>query len=122
MALMEKAAGKGHAYAMHALGYIHSTRKEHARAAEWFTKAAAAGLPKAMFSLGCDLDEGVGVAAPDYPKAADWYRRAAEAGHGGAAINLSSMYCVGRGRAWQIMPASHFTHFRTSFLALDGIP
>ena len=32
-----------------------------------------AGLPKAMFSLACHLDKGLGVAAPDYPAAAGWY-------------------------------------------------
>ena len=58
------------------------------------------------FNLGCCLDEGLGLAAPDYPTVADWYRRAAVAGHGDAALNLSGMYLVGRGWAWQIMPAT----------------
>ena len=31
-------------------------------------------MPRAMFCLGCHLDEGKGVAAADYPAAADWYR------------------------------------------------
>ena len=52
------------------------------------------------------LDKGDGVAAPDYPAAAGWYTRAADAGIGSAAVNLTSMYSVGRGWAWQIMPAS----------------
>jgi len=51
-------------------------------------------------------NKGEGVAAPDYPAAADWYRRAADAGIGQAAANLSNMYRLGRGRAWQIMPAT----------------
>ena len=99
MALLEKAAGQGHAYAMVVLGSVHRARKEHEQAVEWFTKGAEAGLPGAMYDLGCRLDTGEGVAAPDYPAAAGWYRRAADAGHGGAAFNLSSMYQVGRGRA-----------------------
>ena len=99
MALLEKAAGQGHAYAMHALGSIHSARQEYEHAVEWSTKGAEAGLPKAMFDLGWLLDSGKGMAAPDYPAAVDWYRRAADAGHGVAARNLSSMYQLGRGRA-----------------------
>jgi TPR repeat protein len=80
MALMEKAAGQGHAYAMLALGRIHRVRKEPQQAVGWYTKGAEAGLPNAMFALGTMLDMGEGVAAPDYPAAADWYRRAASAG------------------------------------------
>jgi TPR repeat protein len=74
VALLEKAAGQGHAYAAHTLGGIHRVREEHEQAAEWYTKAAVAGLPSAMFNLGVMLDKGQGVAAPDYPAAADWYR------------------------------------------------
>ena len=106
MALLEKAAGQGHAYAMYELGSIHDVRKEHEQAVAWFTKSAEAGLPKAMFNLGTCLDKGVGVAAPDYPAAVSWYRRAADAGNGDAAANLSRMYTVGRGWAWPIMPAT----------------
>jgi len=40
----------------------------------WFTKAAEAGLAKAMFNVGRCLDTGDGLAAPNYPAAADWYR------------------------------------------------
>ena len=35
MVLLERAAGQGHAYAMSALGQIHSERKLHAQAVEW---------------------------------------------------------------------------------------
>jgi len=65
MALLEKAAGQGHAYAMHTLAGIHDARKEQEREVEWNTKGAEAGLPKAMFNLGLCLDEGQGMAAPD---------------------------------------------------------
>jgi hypothetical protein len=106
VALLEKAAGQGHAYAMDTLGSVHRVRKEYEQALAWFTKGAETGLPKAMFILGLCLDEGEGVAAPDYLAAAHWYRRAADAGHGGAAANLCAMYADGRGWAWQISPAS----------------
>ena len=109
MALLEKAAGHGHVYAMDTLAFIHDERKEHERATEWYTKGAEAGVPKAMFILGCRLDDREGVAAPDYPAAAGWYRRAADAGVREAANNLATMYAVGRGRAWQIVPTSSST-------------
>ena len=82
MALLEKAAGQGHAHAMFLLGLLHRERKEHERAAEWYTKGAEAGLPQAMFQLGFHLDNSEGVSQPDHPAAAGWYRRAADAGHG----------------------------------------
>jgi hypothetical protein len=84
---------------MDTLGSIHCARNEHEQGVEWFTKGAEAGLPGAMSRLGCCLDWGKGVAAPDYPAAVDWYRRAASAGDPSAAVNLSHMYAVGRGRA-----------------------
>jgi TPR repeat protein len=105
MALLEKAAGQGHAYAMNKLGSILDKWKEHEQAVEWYTKGSEAGLPKSMFNVAVCLDAGEGVAAPDYPAAADWYRRAADAGHGEAAFNLAEMYTVGRGRVRQ-MPAT----------------
>jgi TPR repeat protein len=104
MALMEKAAGQGHAYAMLGLGQTHSKRNEHEHAVAWFTKGAVAGLPIAMFYLACRLDKGEGVAAADYPAAADWYRRAADAGNADAAFNLSNMYQIGRGPGSRCLP------------------
>ena len=92
---------------MCAMGDIHYSRNEHEQAVKWYIKGAEAGLPRAMFHLGCCLDTGEGVAAPDYPAAADWYRRAADAGFEQAATNLCEMYTVGRGRARQIIPATN---------------
>jgi len=74
MALLEQAAGQGHAYAMNALGSIHRQRNQYAQALEWFTKGAEAGLPKAMFNLGPRLDQGEGMTAPDCPATAGWYK------------------------------------------------
>ena len=90
------------------LGKIHDARKEPEQAVEWYTKGAEAGLPGAMYNLGCALDAGSGAAVPDYPAAAEWYRRAAEAGDDEAANSLCTMYHVGRGRAWQIPLATFF--------------
>jgi TPR repeat protein len=55
LALLEKAAGQGHAYAMHALGCIYHETQEYVLTVEWFTKGAEAGLPKAKFNLGRGL-------------------------------------------------------------------
>jgi len=104
---LEKAAGQGHAYAMLLLGEMYHARKEFIPALEWTTKAAEAGLPKAMYNLGTILEQGgEGMVAQDLPAAADWYRRAADAGREDAAMNLCIMYTLGRGWAGQIMPAS----------------
>jgi len=102
---------------MNTLGAIYDRWKDHEQAVEWFTKAAEAGLPTAMFRLGCCLDQGEGVAAPDYPAAVDWYRRSADLGHALAAANLDSMYTLGTGRAraWQIIP-----HYSPSLLESSG--
>jgi len=45
VALLEEAAGQGHAYAMNTLGSIHRLREEHERAVEWYTKAGAYTRP-----------------------------------------------------------------------------
>jgi len=120
LAFLENAAGQGHAYAMNALGNIYHARKDLERKVQWFTKGAEAGLPAAMFHLGNLLDEGQGVVL-DHPAAVEWYRRAAEAGHGLAAVNLCSMYIVGRGRAWWIVPAMQSPHCSSLFLDLSGV-
>jgi len=82
---------------MNTLGDIYYRWKDYEQAVEWFTKAAVAGLPGAMYNLGTLLNQGLGMAAPDSLAAAGWHRRAADAGHGPAAINLSRMYTLGRG-------------------------
>ena len=92
-----KPLAQGHAHAMYMLGGVVSQTDRELGVA-WFEKGAKAGLPDAMFALGCSLDTGDGVAAPDYPAAAGWYTRAAVAGHPAAASNLHTMSAVGRGR------------------------
>ena len=100
MALLVKAAEQGHAYAMEGLARIHDVRMEPERAVEWYTKAAEAGLPDAMFALASFLENGHGMAAPNYPAAVHWYTLAADAGDGHAANNLANMYDLGCGRDW----------------------
>ena len=45
VALLEKAAGQGHVYAMNNLGMLDEARKEYTRAAEWCTQAGAYTRP-----------------------------------------------------------------------------
>jgi TPR repeat protein len=52
MALIEQAAGQGHAYAMCDVGGVHHVREEYEQAAKWFTKVAEARLPKASIMSG----------------------------------------------------------------------
>jgi TPR repeat protein len=121
MALLEKAAGQGHAYAMVKLRSIHEVRKEYDRAFKWATKGAEAGMPEAMFDLGVMLHQGRAEVAPDHPAAADWYRRAADAGHRDAANNLSQMYSVGCGGPdRQCLPRHHSTSCTLVFLLNGG--
>jgi hypothetical protein len=44
MAFLEASAGQGHAYAMDALGRLHSHRKEFAQALRWATKVGRCRL------------------------------------------------------------------------------
>ena len=118
IALLEQAAGQGHAYAMHALGWLHLKRKDFILTVEWFTKGAEARLPQAMHMLGHCLDV---QSVADYPAAAGWYRRAADAGDADSANNLSAMYSVGRGRGLgkQSLPRRP-PHLSPSFLEISG--
>jgi TPR repeat protein len=105
---------------MFALGCIYRVRKEYEQVVAWFTKAAEKGPPEAKYNLACCLDQGKGVAAPDYPAAADWYRRAADAGSGEAANNLSNMYAVGRGRARKVVSATFVPRFLSWMATRDA--
>jgi TPR repeat protein len=98
-AYLAKAAEQGHAHAIGALGAFHKEHGERELAVSWFTKAAEAGVPQIMYTLGNYLEKVEGVRTPDYPAAAHWYRRAADADYAGAAMALSNMYTLGRGRA-----------------------
>jgi TPR repeat protein len=62
MALLEKAAGQGHACAMDVLGSIHRVRQEHEQAVQWYTKAAEAGADtRPLFGSTQALSLGQGV-------------------------------------------------------------
>lgn len=62
----------------------------------WYLKAAAAGSPEAMTSLGvlCQLGRGV---TRDYRRARFWYQKAADAGDTDAMYYLGALYNFGLG-------------------------
>ena len=60
-------------------------------AAEWFERAASAGLGPAQFRIGMLYEKGIGVAR-DRAAAMRWYLKAAESGNARAAHNLAVMY------------------------------
>jgi TPR repeat protein len=71
-------------------------RREYARAAALFRKAAAQGMPKAQLALAVMYDAGQGV-EKDHNVAMFWYQRAADHGHAPAQYNLALIYDAGKG-------------------------
>jgi membrane associated rhomboid family serine protease len=72
--------------------------KDPVKAAEYYTRAAAAGSPEAMNNLGIHYEDGAGVQR-DYGKAMQLFRRAADRGLPSAMENISGMYADGLGVA-----------------------
>jgi hypothetical protein len=77
----KKAADAGHADALVMVGrhYLSAEEKDEEKAIECFLQAEEKGSPKAMFSLGCCYELGLGV-EEDSEIALEWYRKAAELG------------------------------------------
>ncbi len=68
----------------------------HARAAEWYGKAAMNGDARAQFDLGLMFYNGQGV-EQDYAAARSLWEKAAEQGHSLAQYDLGVMYNNGEG-------------------------
>lgn len=106
--LLEQAVNGGGPLAMMWLARVHSTGRmgfsrdeERARriaseVIEEVERAAAGGMPEAVFLMGTAYDEGLGKPV-DPVQAAVWHRRAAERGHVLGAHNLGNQYAAGRG-------------------------
>lgn len=77
----KKAADAGHVDALVMVGrhYLSAEEKDEEKAIECFLQAEENGNPKAMFSLGCCYELGLGV-EEDREIALEWYRKAAELG------------------------------------------
>jgi TPR repeat protein len=60
----------------------------------WYQKAAAGGLPEAMFNYGVCLDQGIGIPQNHFA-AYEWYKKAAEKGSLHAKFNMVDMLLYG---------------------------
>jgi TPR repeat protein len=70
--------------------------KDPGAAADWYRKAADAGMAKARYNLGGLYYRGEGV--PKDPRvAAEWFSKAAYQNHAGAQFNLATLYETGDG-------------------------
>lgn len=64
--------------------------KDHAKAAEWYQKAAEQGSDFAQYSLGAMYDKGEGV-PKDAAKAVEWWQKAAAQGNDAAQESLKQL-------------------------------
>lgn len=98
--IWEALAVNGDARAQYNLGYLHATGqgvpKDHARAIEWYTRAASQGFAAAQFNLGVLLSSDDGV-RPNYAASLSWYRKAADQGDADAQFNLGVAFAAGQG-------------------------
>ncbi|MEJ0011975.1 MAG: peptidoglycan-binding protein [Bauldia sp.] len=69
-------------------------KKDLAKAAEWYTKAAQGGVAVAQYRLGSLYERGQGV-AKDLTSAVNWYQRAADQGNVNAMHNLAVLMSEG---------------------------
>ena len=74
----------------------YGVEKNLQKAANWYLRAAEAGLPSAQFNLGIFYQLGQGV-RKSAAEAFTWHRRAARQGHASAQNNLASLYFTGEG-------------------------
>jgi hypothetical protein len=78
-------------------GWKAADSKDDAEAVKWFRKAADAGNPGGMNSLGFMYANGRGGLPKDDAQAVHWYRKAADAGIAAGMHNLGLMYENGLG-------------------------
>lgn len=96
MATLTRQAQNGDVSAQFDLADEYYQQGNHAKAFEWYTKAAHQGHAGAQNNLGVMYDNGHGV-RQDYQKAIEWYTKAAHQGIVGAQYNLGVMYYKGKG-------------------------
>ena len=66
-------------------------------AAQWYIKAAEAGLVEAMYNAGVCLETGYGLPGKNFDQAFQWYLAAAEANFAPAQFACGDCYLLGRG-------------------------
>ena len=96
MATLTRQAQSGDAAAQSDLAYEYYEQGNHAKAFEWFTKAAHQGHANAQYALGVLYKNGQGV-HQDYQKAVEWYTKAANQGNADAQHGLGVLYEKGQG-------------------------
>ena len=79
-----------------ALQYAIGNRKDYAKEAYWYRKAAEQGSAEAQYFLGYCYERGEGV-QQDYGEAVKWFRKAAEQGDGNGQCGLGMCYEEGHG-------------------------
>jgi len=80
------------------------TAKNMAAAAQWYLKAAAAGVSSAQYNIAVFYQLGKGIAA-NPAEALRWHALAADQGHRKAQNNLGAMYYTGAGVARDLVEA-----------------
>ena len=96
MATLTRQAQNGDTEAQVDLAYEYYEQGNHAKAFEWYTKAAHQGDAVAQFNMGVMYEFGKGVHQDDQ-KAVEWYTKAAQQGYAVAQFNLGVMYDNGYG-------------------------
>ena len=96
MATLTRQAQSGDAAAQLDLAHEYYSQGNHAKAFEWYTKAAGQGDADAQAILGAMYAKGQGV-HQDYHKAVEWTTKAAHQGHADAQTILGLMYYNGEG-------------------------
>lgn len=96
MATLTRQAQSGDAAAQFDLAYEYYEQGNHAKAFEWYTKAAHQGDADAQFNMGVMYEFGKGVHQDDQ-RAVEWYTNAAHQGFAEAQYNLGAMYYNGQG-------------------------
>ncbi len=93
---LRTAAAKGDPKAQFIVGSHYLERRDFARAAEWFEKAAKRGLAVAQYRFGTLHERGRGVPR-NAKEALKWYEKAAKAGNVKAMHNLAVLLTNGQG-------------------------
>jgi TPR repeat protein len=116
LALLEKAAGKGHLMSLYFLGELYQTgtgvEKDAKKAVKYFTRAADKGDEAADLALGGIYYYGAEDVKADPKKAFRHFSRAAEKGQYQAQLMLGSMYETGNGapkdpaKSWEFFLAA----------------
>ena len=87
-------AGQGHAGAQNKLGYCYQNGRgvtqDHAKAVEWYGKAAQQGHVVSYVDIGYCYKDGEGV-TQDYAAAAEWFRKAVKQGFSPAQWALDAL-------------------------------